>query len=114
MGKISSGRTPHRIRLSLLAKGSDQNFDPGSIIQTTAFMMPPQSPVEPDGFDFRRHAWFLKLGAVGYTRKRVRLLQPAAETLDLKLFQYQDEVFPALAKQPTQKDIRVCSSHYDQ
>ena len=88
MGKISSGRTPHRIRLSLLAKGSDQNFDPGSIIQTTAFMMPPQSPVEPDGFDFRRHAWFLKLGAVGYTRKRVRLLQPAAETLDLKLFQY--------------------------
>ena len=88
MGKISSVRTPHRIRLSLLAKGSDQNFDPGSIIQTTAFMMPRQSPIEPNGFDFRRHAWFLKLGAVGYTRKRVRLLQPAAETLDLNLFQY--------------------------
>ena len=56
MGKISSGRTPNRVRLSLLFTSADQNFNPGSIIQATGFMMPPQSPVEPDGFDFRRHA----------------------------------------------------------
>ena len=27
-------------------------------IKTTAYVTPPQGPVEPDGFDFRRHAYF--------------------------------------------------------
>ena len=98
MGKISSGRTPHRVRLSLLFTSADQNFNPGSIIQATGFMMPPQSPVEPDGFDFRRHAWFLKLGAVGYTRKPVILLQPAGETMDLALFKYRMKFSKRLQK----------------
>ena len=35
-------------------------------------------------FDFCRKARFLKLGAVGLTRTRSLLLQPAEETLDLK------------------------------
>ena len=35
---------------------------------TTVHLSPPQGPVEPGGFDFRRHAWFQRLGAVGYTR----------------------------------------------
>lgn len=43
MGNVSSGRTPHRVRLSLLSTSADQNFNPGSIIPATDFMMPPQS-----------------------------------------------------------------------
>jgi len=39
--------------------------------------MPPQGPVEPGGFDFRRHSWFLGLGAVGYTRMPVLTVAPA-------------------------------------
>lgn len=35
---------------------------------TTGHLGPPGGAVEPGGFDFRRHAWFLQLGAVGYTR----------------------------------------------
>ena len=38
-------------------------------IKTTAYVTPPQGPVEPDGFDFRRHAYFQSLGGVGYARK---------------------------------------------
>ena len=60
--------------------------------------MPPQSPVEPEGFDFRRHAWFLKLGAVGYTRKPVILLQPASKTMDLALFKYRIKFSKRLQK----------------
>ena len=35
---------------------------------TTGHLSPPSGPVEPGGFDFQRHAWFQRLGAVGYTR----------------------------------------------
>ncbi len=41
----------------------------GHSIKTTAYVTPPQGPVEPDGFDFRRHAYFQSLGGVGYARK---------------------------------------------
>ena len=88
MGKISAKRTPDRIRLSLLSKAKNTHLYPGSIIETIGFMMPPQSPVEPSGFDFRRYAWFLKLGAVGYTRKPVGVLASPRQSLDLALFKY--------------------------
>ena len=41
----------------------------GQNIQTTAYITPPQWPVEPDGFDFCRHSYFQSLGGVGYARK---------------------------------------------
>ena len=98
MGKISPQRTPKRIRLSMLTKETDQDVYPGSIILAIGFMMPPQSPVEPNGFDFRRHAWFLELGAVGYTRKHIVLLQQARKTWDLTLFQHRIEFSQKLQK----------------
>jgi competence protein ComEC len=45
---------------------------------TTAHLTPPAGPVEPGGFDFRRHAWFQRIGAVGYTRVPVLALADAA------------------------------------
>ena len=58
---------PHRVRVSL--HGPDQGAPlPGTRVMTTGHLAPPQGPVEPGGFDFRRHAWFLRIGAVGYTR----------------------------------------------
>jgi len=44
---------------------------------TTAQLSPPLGPVEPGGFDFRRHAWFIGIGAVGYTRVPVLKVAPA-------------------------------------
>ena len=65
---------PERLRLSL--HGPEADLQPGQRIMTTAHMSPPQGPVEPGGFDFRRHAWFQRLGGVGYTRVPVLTIAP--------------------------------------
>lgn len=67
---------PQRIRLSVHSQ--TVALVPGQRIMTTGHMSPPQGPVEPGGFDFRRHAWFQKLGAVGYTRVPVVSVAPAS------------------------------------
>ncbi len=68
--RVAPGRTPGRVRLSL--HGPDDipppDLHPGQRVMTTGHLSPPSGPAEPGGFDFRRHAWFAGLGAVGYTR----------------------------------------------
>ncbi|MFY2825024.1 ComEC/Rec2 family competence protein [Ruegeria sp. MALMAid1280] len=66
IGDVPEDRRPQRVRLSLHGESAD--LAPGQRIMTTGHLSPPQGPVEPGGFDFRRHAWFQRLGAVGYTR----------------------------------------------
>lgn len=62
-------RTPHRVRISLHGKGpAGIPPEPGLRVMITAHLSPPAGPVEPGGFDFQRHAWFARLGAVGYAR----------------------------------------------
>ena len=68
LARVPPHRTPDRIRLSLHGDGVGFTALPGHRVMTTAHLSPPQGPVEPGGFDFQRHAWFLGLGAVGYTR----------------------------------------------
>ncbi len=75
IGDVPVDRRPQRIRLSL--HGDPAHLEPGQRVMTTAHLSPPQGPVEPAGFDFRRHAWFQKLGAVGYTRVPVLAVAPA-------------------------------------
>jgi len=74
-------RTPARVRIAL--HGDQDHFAPviGETILATANLSPPSGPVEPGGFDFQRHAWFQKLGAVGYTRIPVMVLAPADDRL---------------------------------
>jgi competence protein ComEC len=72
--------TPRRVRLSLHGSADSAPPEPGSVVMTTAHLGPPGGAVEPGGFDFRRHAWFLKLGAVGYTRVPVVLWEAAPDT----------------------------------
>lgn len=76
---ISQSRTPERVRVAL---HGPQNFitpEPGLRVMTTGHLTPPPAPSEPGGFDFRRLAWFERLGAVGYTRVPVLALAPAEE-----------------------------------
>ncbi|MGF6860602.1 competence protein ComEC [Rhodobacteraceae bacterium MBR-64] len=70
-------RVPGRVRVSM---HGDQGLDPvpGMVVMMTGHLAPPEGPVEPGGFDFRRHAWFSGIGAVGYTRSPVVVLEPAA------------------------------------
>ncbi|WP_170381035.1 ComEC/Rec2 family competence protein [Ruegeria atlantica] len=75
IGDVPEDRRPHRVRLSL--HGGSAALMAGQRIMTTGHLSSPQGPVEPGGFDFRRHAWFQRLGAVGYTRAPVMTVAPA-------------------------------------
>jgi len=76
---VSPARRPARVRISLHGLRSFLTVAPGQRVMTTGHLSPPQGPVEPGGFDFRRHAWFQGLGAVGYTRNPVLLAAPARD-----------------------------------
>ena len=69
LDRVPPHRTPDRVRISLHGHAvGGITPEPGLRVMTTAHLSPPSGPVEPGGFDFQRHAWFARLGAVGYTR----------------------------------------------
>lgn len=68
---FSQGRTPERVRISLQGYIPEETVIVGRRVAVTASLSPPGPPVEPSGFDFRRMAWFMSLGGVGYTRNPV-------------------------------------------
>ena len=80
LSEVSPSRTPARIRISLHGKDAPGiRPTPGMRVMTTGHLSPPGGPVEPGGFDFQRHAWFSKLGAVGYTRVPLLAIAPASD-----------------------------------
>lgn len=72
---MDPSRIPGRIRISLHGAGQAGAPEPGSIVMMTGHLSAPAGPAEPGGFDFQHHAYFLSLGAVGYTRNPVVLLE---------------------------------------
>ena len=78
LDRLSPSATPTRVRLSLHGRQGFFTPQPGSYVMTTGHLSPPSGPVEPGGFDFQRHSWFLRLGAVGYTRTPVLTRAPSA------------------------------------
>ncbi|MGJ8604849.1 MAG: ComEC/Rec2 family competence protein [Marivita sp.] len=79
LANVPLSETPTRVRLSLHAANPGLAPEPGMTLMTTAHLGPPGGAVEPGGFDFRRHAWFLRLGAVGYTRVPLVLWEEAGQ-----------------------------------
>jgi competence protein ComEC len=75
---IERAETPARARVSLLGTTLDRAPPPGARIRVHARLFPPGGPVEPGGFDFRKRAFFERLGAVGYSRAPVLRLPDAA------------------------------------
>jgi competence protein ComEC len=73
--EVSPARTPVRVRVSLQGEQDWLRPTPGQVVILTANLAAPEGPVEPGGFDFRRMAFFDQLGAVGYTRTPVLLLE---------------------------------------
>ena len=69
---------PARVRVSLHGAGGVAPA-PGLRVMTTAHLQPPPGPVEPGAFDFQRHAWFGRLGALGYARAPLLLAEAEAE-----------------------------------
>lgn len=73
--EVSPARTPLRVRISLQDEQDWLHPTPGQVVILTANLAAPEGPVEPGAFDFRRMAFFDQLGAVGYTRTPVLLLE---------------------------------------
>lgn len=69
-------RTPERVRLSLMDQAAQDLPALGQRVMLTGHLGPPPGPSAPGSFDFRRHAWFERLGAVGYTRSPVLATSP--------------------------------------
>ncbi len=63
LGRLSPERTPELVRIRLHA---DDRPAVGSRISVYAKLMPPGEPSAPGTYDFQRHAWFAKIGAVGF------------------------------------------------
>jgi competence protein ComEC len=72
---VPPARTPAKVRVSLQADQPWLTPAPGQVVVLTASLSAPEGPVEPGAFDFRRMAYFDRLGAVGYTRTPVLLLE---------------------------------------
>ncbi|MGR3513693.1 MAG: ComEC/Rec2 family competence protein [Paracoccaceae bacterium] len=73
---MSPDRTPARVRVALHGTQGFLDPEPGVTVILTGHLSPPGGAVEPGGYDFRRQAWFQRLGAVGYTRTPVLALAP--------------------------------------
>lgn len=87
LARMSPERTPDRVRVSVHGDQVMQGFQPGETLMMTGHLSPPAGPAEPRGFDFQRHAWFMELGAVGYTRTPVlRLVAPAKPNWQMRIF----------------------------
>ncbi len=82
--EVPPDRTPNKVRVSLQGDQPWLDPAPGQVVILTASLAAPDGPVEPAGFDFRRMAFFDQLGAVGYTRTPVLLLEePAGDALPI-------------------------------
>ena len=73
---MTRAQTPRRVRLSLFGDQDYMQLEPGARMIVTGHLTPPGGPAEPGGFDFQRHAWYLGLGGLGYTRSPALLLAP--------------------------------------
>ncbi|HUC60878.1 MAG TPA: ComEC/Rec2 family competence protein, partial [Alphaproteobacteria bacterium] len=61
---LASDKTPARVRVRV--RGDEPLMRPGDRMRVRAVLLPPSEPVSPGAFDFERHAYFLRLGGVGY------------------------------------------------
>ncbi len=86
LNRMAPDRTPVKVRVSVHGEGQPATFRSGDVIMTTGHLSPPSGPAEPGGFDFQRHAWFLQIGAVGYTRNPVVRLAAAGRGDGIRLF----------------------------
>jgi len=79
--KLTPEQTPKIIRLSTYHVPDD--VVPGERIALLARLMPPSGPVAPEGFDYRRQAYFEGIGAVGFTMGKFERVAPALDRSDV-------------------------------
>ncbi|SFS12680.1 ComEC/Rec2 family competence protein [Yoonia litorea] len=99
LSRLAPERTPARVRVSLHGDQPLSAFAPGDQLILTGHLSPPSGPAEPGGFDFQRHAWFLQIGAVGYTRTPVLRAAVADRlTVPMRIFHWRMALSHALQR----------------
>lgn len=68
--------TPARVRLTVLDDALDTIPLPGERVRVYASLIPTGEPVEPGAFDFRRRAFFERIGGIGLTRGHLLVVPP--------------------------------------
>lgn len=79
LDRVRQDRLPERVRVSMRGRVPAHAPFPGEVVMVTATLQAPDGPIEPGSFDFRRMAFFDRLGAVGYTTSPVMLWEPAPD-----------------------------------
>ena len=69
---------PPHIRVNLAQADMPANLSPGATIKLQARLMPPNEATVPGAYDFRRVAWFDRLGATGKGIAPVTVLTPGS------------------------------------
>lgn len=80
---VAPAVTPARIRLSW--RGAEFDALPGQRIALTGSLSPPPQPAAPGGYDFARHLYFLRIGAVGFAFSAPSVLEEADPPLAAKM-----------------------------
>ncbi len=75
LDRVSPAKTPRKVRVSLHDETMYFAPEPGQVVALTGHLSRPEGPVEPGGFDFQRMAFFMQLGAVGYSRTPTLLVE---------------------------------------
>jgi len=88
--RLAPERTPARIRVRL--RDSTTELSPGDEVRLRAVLLPPAAPIAPGAFDFQRHAYYLRLGAVGYAYGRISVEPKRSSGFALSLAALRDRI----------------------
>jgi competence protein ComEC len=77
IAELPAAATPRRIQVKIF-KGWE-TLKLGDRIDLLAHLQPPSPPVAPGAFDFRRQAYFQKLGATGFALGAARIVEAGGE-----------------------------------
>jgi competence protein ComEC len=75
---------PRKIRVTLRERESGAGLTAGTRVRFRARLAPPPGAAIPGGYDFRRAAWFLELGAVGQVLGRIETVGTAPASSGLR------------------------------
>ncbi|MEL7488251.1 MAG: ComEC/Rec2 family competence protein, partial [Pseudomonadota bacterium] len=81
--RLQPEETPSRVRLTW--RGAAFDARPGDTVEIRAGLSPPPPPIAPGAFDFARHLYFQKIGAVGYAVSPPRVIDGAPPTWRMRL-----------------------------
>ncbi len=80
IGRLAVDRLPARVRVTV--RQAAAAVEPGDWVELRAILSPPPAPSAPGAFDFQRHAWFMRLGAVGFAVSPPRRVAPSEDVGD--------------------------------